>query len=502
MATTEAGGGDMERRPLLRRSSTGRNTVETADNVSLKEHTNFSIYIVVLLLAIFAMFLGESFQEPAFGEIEEGIFCREYFSNVTDTANDPRCKDQRIQSNISMLEAVEATIRFAVSLLTGIPYGIVAERFGRRRVLVVSMIGMALRYPLDLIVCAYFQIKLFPIRFYWLVALVTGLGGGITVFMAIVYTILSDISTQTQRYAATVYFYVSAIFAGTPIIGNPLAYLAMKRGPWFSSYISIACNLVAVLLTLQIPETKHVASSQNGGLENDNSAETENSSSQNNETLPTLSKANILSSARDGIISLRGIIWDNKRLSTVLCSTLFTRLGSYTHALLMQYIANLVITLRFLSKLILVLFVLPVASHLLLRAHVSPLAKDLLLARCCIVITAVGAFGIASAATPAVLVVFLVPFAFLEGFNATVKSFLAQLAGGDRTAIVFTAVGVLENVGVLLAGPAIAGTFSVGLRWGEQWYGLPFAVAGAMFSVAAVMVLSIRIYSEDAAERE
>lgn len=313
----------------------------------------------------------------------------------------------------------------------------------------------------------------------------------------------------------------------------------MKRGPWFSSYISIACNLVAVILTLQIPETKHVASSQNGGLENDNSAETENSSSQNNETLPTLSKANILSSARDGIISLRGIIWDNKRLSTVLCSTLFTRLGSYTHALLMQYIAkrysmkwsevssllpwfarcgrayrthtmltillaqaNLVITLRFLSKLILVLFVLPVASHLLLRAHVSPLAKDLLLARCCIVITAVGAFGIALAATPAVLVVFLVPFAFLEGFNATVKSFLAQLAGGGRTAIVFTAVGVLENVGVLLAGPAIAGTFSVGLRWGEQWYGLPFAVAGAMFSVAAVMVLSIRIYSEDAAERE
>lgn len=161
----------------------------------------------------------------------------------------------------------------------------------------------------------------------------------------------------------------------------------------------------------------------------------------------------------------------------------------------------MVITIKFLTKLILVLFILPFISQVLLRARVSPLAKDLLLARCCIVVTVIGTFGIALAATPAVLFAFLPLFAFLEGFNASVKSLLAQLAGSDRTAILFTAVGVLENVGILLAGPAIAGTFSVGLRWGEQWYGLAFMVAGLMFSVAAMIVLIIRISHQDKVEQ-
>lgn len=148
------------------------------------------------------------------------------------------------------------------------------------------------------------------------------------------------------------------------------------------------------------------------------------------------------------------------------------------------------------------MFILPFISQILLRAQVSPLAKDLLLARYCIVVTVIGTFGIALAATPAVLLACLVPFAFLEGFNASVKSLLAQLAGSDRTAILFTAVGVLENIGVLLAGPAIAGSFTVGLRWGEQWYGLPFMVAGLMFGVAAIMIIGVRISSQAGVDRD
>lgn len=151
-STTEAGG--REGTPLLRTSSGEPNR---ADNVSSKTYARFPICGVVLLLGLFAATLSESFQEPAFGQMEEDIFCRQYYTNVTDALNDPRCKDERVQSDISMLEAVEITIRFGVSLLAAIPYGIIAQRFGRKRVLTLSMFGMALRIPLDLIVCMYFR---------------------------------------------------------------------------------------------------------------------------------------------------------------------------------------------------------------------------------------------------------------------------------------------------------------------------------------------------------
>lgn len=150
---TEADSG--ERSPLLRRAS---HDFEGANVEYTKESTKLPVTILVLLAGSLALILlGESFQEPAFGEIEEGIFCREYYTNITDSATDPRCKDERVQSDIAMLEAVEATIRFVVSLVTAIPYGMAAERVGRQRILSLSMLGMALRYPLELTVCTYFN---------------------------------------------------------------------------------------------------------------------------------------------------------------------------------------------------------------------------------------------------------------------------------------------------------------------------------------------------------
>lgn len=113
----------------------------------------------------------------------------------------------------------------------------------------------------------------------------------------------------------------------------------MKRGPWFSSYISIACNLVAFLLTLYIPETMNIMNPQNRSSENNN-ATAEDLPTQSIAKFTTLFKSSFLSSARHGIKSLRIIVWDNKRLSVVLFSTLFTRSGSYTNVLLMQYIAK------------------------------------------------------------------------------------------------------------------------------------------------------------------
>lgn len=112
-------------------------------------------YIVAILLAhIVALELSNSFIEPSLGQLEEAAICRDYFGNddVRDPATDPRCKSEPVQSELSMLQGVELTIALLPGLLTSVPYGIAAERYGRRVILIVCTFGLMLMYPLDLVV--------------------------------------------------------------------------------------------------------------------------------------------------------------------------------------------------------------------------------------------------------------------------------------------------------------------------------------------------------------
>lgn len=131
-----------------------------------------------------------------------------------------------------------------------------------------------------------------------------------------------------------VFFYISAILVGTPLIGHPVAYLAMKWGPWFSSYLSITCYVIAFLFTLGVPETMNIANLHKSSPETNGTID-ENLPTEN---VPSYTK--LLSSVSDGLTSLRVLVWDNKKLGIILFSTLLIRIGATVNPMLMQYIAK------------------------------------------------------------------------------------------------------------------------------------------------------------------
>lgn len=145
-------------------------------------------------------------------------------------------------------------------------------------------------------------------------------------------------------------------------------------------------------------------------------------------------------------------------------------------------------------NLALVAAILPIVSQVLLvKFSLPPQVKDAWLARAGILALVTGTFGIGLASNSGMLIASLVVYALGSGYGPSMKSLLASVAGERHIGILFTAISVLETIGMLVAGPLMAATFRIGLGWGEFWIGLPFISTGCLLTCAAIIVFGVRV---------
>lgn len=89
----------------------------------------------------------------ALKQIVEGVICRNYNDHVADPTDDPRCKAERSQAELSLVFSMETTFELIPGLLLSIPYGVAADIYGRRLVAFISILGCTL-YPIaDVLIC-------------------------------------------------------------------------------------------------------------------------------------------------------------------------------------------------------------------------------------------------------------------------------------------------------------------------------------------------------------
>lgn len=86
-------------------------------------------------------------------ETLEGLLCRDMYDDVGDPLADPRCKGEAVQSELSLLTSIEASFEMIPPMLCGIVYGLVADVYGRRPILMLSTFGAVLYGALDIAVC-------------------------------------------------------------------------------------------------------------------------------------------------------------------------------------------------------------------------------------------------------------------------------------------------------------------------------------------------------------
>lgn len=86
-----------------------------------------------------------------------------------------------------------------IGIFLAIPYGLLADRMGRKPTILLSIPGFILNMVSTLVVLWFSNV--FPLRAVWFSSLAWLLGGGLVVAAALVWTMMADVTTDAQRYA-------------------------------------------------------------------------------------------------------------------------------------------------------------------------------------------------------------------------------------------------------------------------------------------------------------
>lgn len=120
-------------------------------------------------------------------------------------------------------------------------------------------------------------------------------------------------------------------------------------------------------------------------------------------------------------------------------------------------------------------------------------AKDLWLAHVSVTMLTCGSFVINFVDT-SILMSFGLGFLTLgSGYNILVRSLLASLVESHQIGMLYTIIGVLKTVDILIAGPILAICFRTGMNCGEDWIGLPFIMSGTFFASATITISLINL---------
>ncbi|KAM0405812.1 hypothetical protein FCULG_00005105 [Fusarium culmorum] len=124
---------------------------KAADEYSTWRH-HFRLLLLGYLSFVFLK-LSPNMFNTLLSQILEGILCRQYHG-TSDPTSDPRCKDEDVQGELSIILSMKATFELLPTVIFSIPYGLAADVYGRKPVLIVATLGCVLYGLAGLVICS------------------------------------------------------------------------------------------------------------------------------------------------------------------------------------------------------------------------------------------------------------------------------------------------------------------------------------------------------------
>lgn len=120
------------------------------------------------------------------------------------------------------------------------------------------------------------------------------------------------------------------------------------------------------------------------------------------------------------------------------------------------------------------------------------MSKDLWLSRVSIVVMMIGSFATGLGPTVELFLLGMVICDLGMGFPPALFSVMASMVRIEHHGLLYTCISVVRSLGQLTAGPLLSWAFQLGMKWGKEWYGLSFVLAGLLQIVAVVIVFSVK----------
>lgn len=166
----------------------------------------FYICVMFLIVTDVPSFMGEG---PMLRMLELGA-CREYYTThdpdmIDNNGNiaERLCKLPEIQSRIAMVRGLLAFLEAVPGLLLAVPYGIIADVYGRGLVVGLCLVGFLIR-DIWIFVCLYFY-TVFPLNAVYLAPMAAIIGGGSTVTGPMLFAIMTASTPRESRFFTPVH---------------------------------------------------------------------------------------------------------------------------------------------------------------------------------------------------------------------------------------------------------------------------------------------------------
>ncbi|KAK9435634.1 Major facilitator superfamily domain, general substrate transporter [Metarhizium brunneum] len=430
--------------------------------------------------------------------ILQDIVCKQYYDGVdslagtTHVQDKDRCGVVPVQSEVAYVIGWEAAIENIPNMLLAVPFGALADKVGRKRILLVALFGMFMNDAWIRLV--YWFPDVFPVRAVWIAGLWQAIGSGAATLSSVTHALVAEACPEEQRTSA--FSQIRSAKLLSQLIFVPIGGALISTNPWVPMFVStgfmISGFTAAVILVPGDWPSEPAHSIERQGLLQDESAGVH-------------SKAQWFSwtGIRSSTSHIADLTASNSRLVPLVLSFFVFQLGEQAGlTLLLQYAAKrLDWTLSKASFLIsvragvnmsaLVVLVPAVSAILLTTYHFSVMQKDKCIAQASGLLLVLGCLVVFQATSAISMVGGLVLISVGDVFAIPVRSLATGLVDSTHLGVLYTVIEVMTQSGLFIGQPMLAETFQWGLKLGRFWIGMPFLFAAAFFTLALIAVSTV-----------
>ncbi|KAI0886918.1 MFS general substrate transporter [Annulohypoxylon maeteangense] len=445
--------------------------------------------ISLFFLIIFAASAADAFKQIPMTRIFEDILCHQYYDKASGPdvpIDEELCKVNTIQSNLAYLLALVESLNSGVSCLVALFWGIVADRVGRKPVLVVCLIGMTLSL-LWIMIVGWFSYALSP-QLIWISSL-AHLCGGAPVFLACIYSILSDVIPEWDRSLTFMRMHITSIVGN--LISPALASAMMSStGPWPLMLLAFILWIISLALVTLIPETLHPELSDD--------VDSRSVSFRARAVQGLLQLKDSLSIIRIRSVFLLLCIF-SLSYPAIMCTLQFMVqfLSKRYHMRLAE--TGYVQSIYGIAHVAVVLILIPSITNIITKPstprwiRINEDKRDLVLVRWFYAASMTGSLILGVSPSLSIFVVGLIVMSFGSISSSFIKSIAASHVGSEHRSRLFTIIAIVEVGSNIWTMPALAGLFALGMKLGGEWIGLPYLGVSLTCLVMLLLSLFVRV---------
>ncbi|KAL4942933.1 hypothetical protein BDV06DRAFT_211436 [Aspergillus oleicola] len=459
--------------------------------------------ILLVCFSIVAADFGNALALAPQISIYESLICR-WFSDGVD------CKSPGVQGELALVTGWKETVDQLPGIILALPYGLAADRIGRKPILVLALSGLFLEDIAIRLVCWWNAVL--PLRMLWATPVFQVIGGGPQTASAMAYAMITDVVSPEKR--AFVFYIVAAAILLGEILAPPISALLMSWSPWVPSLLAMLFQLLGLFAAALVSETRFakIPTPQKLHEEDGDDAEQEIFNQGGHTTdndRDSTSKTELhgwMETLKRYLNDVRRINWKNINFNMVyIVSTfLLASIGRQALQLVIPYASkrfswsisrsSFLLTLKGIINLVTLLLILPQLSAWLSKhTRVPSTVRDLRIVQCSAWLLTIGTTIMSLAGKPPLFIVGVCFLALGWGFYSALRSLATALVLPSQVGVLSSGIGLAQSLGSLVAGPILAAAYRHGLRLDGLGMGLPYMVAGLLFLLASCLTCWVRL---------